>query len=213
MGTIRKGAFGGFSGKAGNLVGSSWRDIEYIKSMPKLSNKPKTQRQLEQQAKFALAVRFIQPVKIQVNVGFGSVKRGKASGFNMAIKALLDNAIVGVYPDYEIDYSRVLLAKGSLSALDGFTVTPGPLSLEISWSNDVIPTNGFVSDVLTVLVHDPLTGNFVAGPPDILRSAMSGTVALPSDWLGREVHVYMYFVSQEGGQVSNSVYGGSFTVI
>lgn len=34
MGTIKQGILGGFSGKVGNIVGASWRGIDYIRSMP-----------------------------------------------------------------------------------------------------------------------------------------------------------------------------------
>lgn len=65
MGTFRNGGNGAFSGKTGSFIGSNWSDINYIKGIPRISNKPKTQKQLEQQAKFALAVRFLRPVKLQ----------------------------------------------------------------------------------------------------------------------------------------------------
>ena len=55
MGIIRQGANGGYSGKVGSTVGSSWKGIDYIKALPKKSSKPATQAQLEQQAKFKLA--------------------------------------------------------------------------------------------------------------------------------------------------------------
>ena len=64
MGRIIKGVNGGFSGKAGNVVGSSWKSIDYIKGRSKTSNKPASQRQLKQQAKFALAVRFLGQLRI-----------------------------------------------------------------------------------------------------------------------------------------------------
>jgi len=56
MGTIRNGGNGAFSGKAGSFIGSSWRDINYIEGLSKLSTKPKCEKQLEQQAKFAMAI-------------------------------------------------------------------------------------------------------------------------------------------------------------
>ncbi len=40
MVTIRQGANGGFSGKAGSIIGTR-RDINYIKGLPRLSNTPK----------------------------------------------------------------------------------------------------------------------------------------------------------------------------
>jgi len=32
MGTIRQGALGGFSGKAGSMTGSNWKNVNYIKN-------------------------------------------------------------------------------------------------------------------------------------------------------------------------------------
>jgi hypothetical protein len=63
MGTIKQGANGGFSGKAGSVIGSSCSNISYIKGLLKLSNKPKSEMQLEQQARFAMAIRFLLPIK------------------------------------------------------------------------------------------------------------------------------------------------------
>lgn len=34
MGTIKQGILGGFSGKVGNVVGASWKGIDYIRSLP-----------------------------------------------------------------------------------------------------------------------------------------------------------------------------------
>ncbi len=36
MGTIRNGANGGFSGEAGSIIGSRWRDLNYSKGVPKV---------------------------------------------------------------------------------------------------------------------------------------------------------------------------------
>ncbi|WP_411274424.1 DUF6266 family protein, partial [Daejeonella sp.] len=91
---------GAFSGKAGSFIGSNWRDINYIKGILRISNKPKTQKQLEQQAKFALAVRFLRPVKLQVEAGFSKIKQGHTTSYNLALKQILVNAITGTYPDY-----------------------------------------------------------------------------------------------------------------
>ena len=76
MGTIRNGGNGAFSGKAGSFIGCNWSDISYMKGIPKISNKPKTLKQLEQQAKFATAIRFLRPVKMQVEEGLARSSRG-----------------------------------------------------------------------------------------------------------------------------------------
>ncbi len=213
MGTIRQGANGGFSGKAGSIIGSSWRDINYIKGLPKLSNKPKSEKQLEQQAKFALAVKFLQPVKSLMNVGFGQMRTGKATGFNMALKQLLDSAIIGTYPDYEIDLPNVFLAKGSLGDPTDIVIVTNALSLDISWSTRFDKLNRYISDEMNILVHDPLSGDFVTGPDGVLRTTGQANVEIPSEWIGRTVHIYMFYISLDGKSTSNSVYAGTTVII
>ncbi len=39
MGKFVKGLNGGFSGRAGSTVGSKWRGINYMKSLPDIRNK------------------------------------------------------------------------------------------------------------------------------------------------------------------------------
>ncbi|MDD2265168.1 MAG: DUF6266 family protein, partial [Bacteroidales bacterium] len=46
MGTIKQGILGGFSGKVGNIVGASWRGIDYIRSMPASVRNPRTVAQV-----------------------------------------------------------------------------------------------------------------------------------------------------------------------
>lgn len=213
MGSIRNGGNGAFSGKAGSFIGSSWRDINYIKGIPKLSNKPKSEKQLEQQARFALAVRFLLPVKRQLNIGFAKLKQGKATAFNTAVQHILNNAITGIYPDYEIDYQFVSFSHGGLSEPAAVTVVPGPNSLVLSWDNLVMPPNGYTDDQLTVFVYEPASNTYVMGPPNIARSLEEATVALPGHWTGKTVHIYMYYISQQTGEVSKTYYAGSETVV
>ncbi|MDP9040682.1 MAG: DUF6266 family protein [Bacteroidota bacterium] len=52
MGTIVKGILGGFSGKVGTVVGSSWKGLAVMKSVPGPRKGSPTLLQLEQQAKF-----------------------------------------------------------------------------------------------------------------------------------------------------------------
>ncbi len=213
MGRIRNGGNGAFSGKAGSFIGSSWRDINYIKGIPKLSNKPKSQKQLEQQAKFALAIQFLLPVKRQLEIGYGKVKQGRATSYNTALKQILSNAITGDYPEYEIDFPFVSFSHGALSPPEAVAVAPAPNSLLLSWDNTIMPPNGFADDVLTVFVYSTQSNTFVLGPPAVQRSSEGATVALPAHWVGSVVHIYMYYISKQTQEVSPTFYAGSETVV
>lgn len=212
MGTIRNGGNGAFSGKAGSFIGSSWRDINYMRGIPKISKKPKTLKQLEQQAKFAAAVKFLQPVKDLLNVGFGGQKQGKASGYNLAVKDVLENAISGIYPDFNIDYSKARFAKGSLAAPVGSAVIAEAGELLLSWSPDLNPFNAFIDDEVTVLIFDPASNIYLSGPIGILRVEAEMTISIPAAYLGNTVHIYMFYMSRQG-KLSNSAYVGESVVV
>ncbi|MGB4399537.1 MAG: DUF6266 family protein [Daejeonella sp.] len=171
MGRIRKGANGGFSGKAGSVVGSSWRDIDYIRGLPKLSNKPKSEKQLEQQARFALAINVLLPVKKQIDIGFCNIKQGRTTSYNLALKHMLDFAIIGIYPELVIDFSKIAFSQGRLSGVLGTTVLAEPGKIKLNWSTDVLRSTASPADLMTILVYEPESNEYVIGPPDVARSA------------------------------------------
>jgi len=211
MGRIRKGANGGFSGKAGSVVGSSWRDIDYIRGLPKLSNKPKSEKQLEQQARFALAINVLLPVKKQIDIGFGKIRQGRTTSYNIALKHMLHFAIVGIYPSLEIDFPKIAFSQGRLSGVLGTSVLAEPAKIKLSWSTDVNRSTALPGDLMTILVYEPESNEYVIGPPDVTRSASTVDITMPSDWVGITVHVYLFLVSEDQ-VVSNSSYAGSVIV-
>ena len=52
MGKIKQGILGGFKGKVGTVIGSSWNGISYMKGLPQSQKDPKTAAQLSQRNYF-----------------------------------------------------------------------------------------------------------------------------------------------------------------
>ena len=52
MGKIKQGILGGFTGKVGTVIGSSWNGIAYMKGLPQSQKDPKTAAQMRQRAFF-----------------------------------------------------------------------------------------------------------------------------------------------------------------
>ena len=211
MGIIRKGANGGFSGRAGSVVGSSWKDIDYIKGLPKKSNKPATQSQLEQQARFALAVTTLQPITTLLNVGFKGQKTGKATGYNMALQHLLSNAIKGTYPAYTVDFSKMLITKGSLAKAIGLAVATDAGSLQITWSPFTTQFGAFGDDEATGLIYNPAK-NLYLPVEGATRAEGELQIALPADFDGDTLHVFLFFTNRDGSKRSESAYAGQIVI-
>lgn len=113
MATYKKGILGVFSGKVGTVVGSSWKGISYMKSLPKASSKAPTALQIDQRLKFALISSFLKPIKSITNIGYGSVT-GNVTPANAVASYHLNNAIVGSSPNFQIDYPMVMFSRGEL---------------------------------------------------------------------------------------------------
>ena len=111
MATYSKGANGAFSGKVGSVIGSSWRSVDYLRGLPKKSSKASTEPQLAQRTRFALAARYLSPIKDILNIGFKDKQLNKITGYNAAVKIFLNQAVTGDYPDFVIDFSKVVLSK------------------------------------------------------------------------------------------------------
>lgn len=48
MGKIKQGILGGFKGKVGTVIGSSWNGIAYMRGLPQSQKDPKTATQIAQ---------------------------------------------------------------------------------------------------------------------------------------------------------------------
>jgi len=213
MGTIKNGANGGFSGKAGSVVGSRWKDISYIKGLSKNRTKPPSQLQLEQQAKFATAVKFLRPIKDMLNITYAGMKAGKSTGFNMALRQVIKSAVQGVYPDYEINYSAVVLAEGGVAIAEGSVIAAAGQKLLVSWEPEGNENGRFPEDRITVVIYDPTTNIFRNGVDDKTRADGELEVVLRSELIGRILQVYYFFTSRDGKKISPSIYAGEVTVI
>ena len=105
MGIINKGILGGFSGNVGPVVGSTWKGITYMKSLPNKKSKTSTVKQIEQQLKFALIMRFTQTMTALLELTYKAYANGMTA-FNAAFAYNIQNAVTGNSPDFEVDYQK-----------------------------------------------------------------------------------------------------------
>src|SRR5690606_5851151 len=208
MGVIRKGDNGGLKGKAGSVIGSSWKSIDYIKELYKKRTKPATEEQLMQQAKFRLQMRFLLPLKVFVRVGYGQRKTDTHTPMNVAFQDNINRVITGDYPDYALDYSQVRIAEGysgggaeSASAEDGV--------LTVTW--DTIQNELYeqqADDRVYIVLYHPGIDQFLTTPTLPQRTDGTVDIALPNHFQTGQGHVWLFTADRKGRNVSRSVYLG-----
>ncbi|MDD4439773.1 MAG: DUF6266 family protein, partial [Tissierellia bacterium] len=82
MATIKQGILGAFSGKVGSVVGSSWKGIPVMKSLPPSVANPKTAKQIEQRSRMKACTAFSQATLADVIKPLNDRFASRMSGFN-----------------------------------------------------------------------------------------------------------------------------------
>ncbi|MBN2743427.1 hypothetical protein LX69_01361 [Breznakibacter xylanolyticus] len=210
MGKFYKGILGGFSGKVGTVIGSRWKGLEYMRSKSAPRRGGFSLKQLEQQARFGLAVRFLQPLQPALAIGYRAAVR-HSTFMNKAVSDLLQYAIEGDYPDYQVAPALVRIAQGPLQAPSGCNVAVQGGRVVVTWTAPTGQLRGSEHDGVLLVALTP------GGVPcfDLLtatRGQGTASVELPTADPGAQVYVYLAFASQSCDDVSNSVVAGVITL-
>ena len=212
MGKISQGVLGGFSGKVGNVIGASWKGIDYMRIMPANVANPRTQGQVDQRSKFVTVLRFLQPMTDFLKVGFKLYAK-KMTQFNSAMSYNLLNAVTGEYPNYSVDYEKALVSRGNLSgALNPSVDSTVPGSVDISWDDNSGIGSAQETDKALLVIFNPEKGEAIFDIDGVARSASTQNLVVPTNYSGDTVQAFIGFISADGKSVSNSVYAGSLQI-
>lgn len=212
MGTINKGILGGFSGKVGNVIGGTWKGIDYMRSKSNRRKFTATQLQLEQQLKFALVVRFVQSMTALVKISFNDFAV-EQTGFNSAVSYLLKNAVAGAYPAFSLQYADVLVSRGDLPNVLAPTATAGAGSLlTFNWIENSGVGIAKSTDKALLVVYCPALNQCIYTTGSADRSAKTDSLNLAS-FAGQQVHTWIGFISENRLNVASSFYTGMVTVL
>ncbi len=213
MGKYKKGILGSFSGKVGTVIGSTWNGIDYMRSLPRPSSKAPTDLQLIHRAKFGLVTGFLKPVSNLVNMGYKSQASGM-TGYNVATADMMAAAISGIYPDFEIDYTKVLFSKGSLTpAWNVGAASANPGEIQVSWTDNTGSGTAKATDKAVILVYNPDKSAFVYNlETGAARSAAADTLILPAEFSGDTVEVWVAFMTPDKKTFSTSIHAGQIVV-
>jgi hypothetical protein len=211
MGTINKGILGGFSGKVGNVVGGTWKGIDYMRSKSNRGKFTPTQPQHAQHLKFALVIRFVQTMTGLVEISFGNFAVRK-TGFNSAVSYTLKNAVTGTYPVYTIRYDDALVSRGDLPNVLGPAVTSGANSqLTWSWTDNSGVGIAKPTDRALLVAYCPANNQCIYTTGSAARRNLTDSLNLAT-FSGEDVETWIGFISEDGQNVASSIYTGKVTV-
>ena len=126
---------------------------------------------------------------------------------------IVKNAIGGTSPNYVLDFSRVLVSRGSLTQPANTNVSEAPGKATITWTDNSGQGDAQPTDVAMPLAYDPDKGEAVFNTSAATRADQSAELNFPADLNGDTVELYIGFASADGINVANSIYLGSYAVI
>lgn len=196
MAKIRSGVLGNTRGKVAGVVGSQWKNVNYLREYVKPAN-PNTAAQQAQRAKITGAVSFCKPLVGPVFNAYTDRFQKGMSGFNRFIKTNIDQ--FGGVPGF----SAIKLTEGKLFPIDvvSSVYTTGTPDLVISWAG-ALGNNGADDDDVYAAVQDSSTELWYWPAAEVSRDTDSIAIVIPAGLNAANLESYVWAIQQQTGVVT-----------
>ena len=196
----------GLRGRLGNCVFYNLRGKSFVRIQGK-SNNPNTEKQLEMRTRFMVAIRFYQrlketPLKSVLSI---SAQGKSASGYSFYmeknLKAFRANGSIGDFSQLQFSAGKRERGRHLRGAVDerGEVVLQWSSNYSLEWEEDD-------DRLMLVVLHEKRPFS-----PEVIECSRvlrkDGLARFPmKGWDGETLHLYCFFVSPDGEQVSTSQY-------
>ena len=164
---------------------------------------PNTVKQQCQRGKFRTAAQFCKAAKPVIQNGFREYAF-KQTPVNAAMSYLLRYAVEGCAEDATLDFSKVRVSQGSLTAAMDATVDVAGSKATFSWTDNSGTGDAAGEDAAMVLAYNKDRGEAVCNVSAATRADGAAELTLPTSWDGEALAVYFAFCSEDR-RASNSI--------
>lgn len=192
------------SGTVGNVVSAKWKDIKYVRTLPrKRSADQWSDKQKAHRKCFAAVNAFAKLARESlIKPIWNNAETGRLSGYNLFIKANK--------PAFEpagelIDPRMLKMTTGDLPLpfnIEVDYIDDVKVTVDISWENaQSLEMDGGTDKLMLILFRD----GYFSGPMDTLfsRAQSYAHIELPSDYCKMEC-IYVFFKSRNADEFSDS---------
>lgn len=178
----------------------------YDRSKPK--KKEQSYGRLAVQQRLRLAMAFLHPLRSVIAESWMSQGQGnKSKAFGQALKALMQGAMEGNYPNQGIAADRVLISTGMLPIAYVEEVVFDGKALEVYFSSESTPLSVGTDEVVLV-VYSPEAGIAGRNTEVALRKHGHIKATLPPQLRSQPFHAYIFMRNARKKQFSKSIYLG-----
>lgn len=203
MAIIRSGVLGNTRGKVAGVVGSQWKDKNYLREYVKPAN-PNTAAQIVQRDLMKNCVEFCKPLVGPIFNAYTDRFRKSMSGFNYFIKQNIAEFVA--VPTL----ANVSISDGKLSPIANLAAnyedTVGAMAVTWDANNG---NNGADTDKTFWVIYDKSTGIWYVDAEETTRSTEMDTETLPVGLTFGNLNMWMMVAQYKGSivdMISNSVH-------
>lgn len=205
MASFKDSFFSKLSGKVGNVNTYILNGKQVVRANP-IPNDPKTPKQLAHRMKFALVNKGLSPLNRSIKLGH----RGDTSAYRSLVGKAYREAIVGEYPNFALDYSKIKIAEGKLQL-------PAEIKMELDDENRAVnftweakiatsQNTAKANDQINIVAFN-VKENIVDSFSGVaIRSDGKASITLPRGWNLEDTHFWVYFSSFSLQMNSGSLY-------
>ena len=204
MGKIKQGILGGFSGKVAGVVGTSWKGIAVIKSLPLSVANPKTPGQVAQRGAFSNTVAAARSLLAFLITTYWNPFAQRMSGYNRFVQENIATFTAAGFTSPENFYaSRGSLTGVVVSGTDG---AAGTDELTVEWSDNSGTGDALATDNIILVAYNETLGTWIYSDGTATRD--DGSITIPTGVLGAGdlIHSYLFSARPNLSKASDSVY-------
>lgn len=216
MSQYNQGILGPFSGKVGTVVGSFWKGRFVMRGRPTHMTNPNTPAQQAQRARFSLVSATLAPMRPVINIGFAvAADVDNVTPVNVAMQVNMEQAITGSGTSVSIDWNRFMVAGGTLLNVEAPSATAAASKkINFAWTNNAgIQSDVLDNDEVMVVAYNPTKKQAAFDTVSLFRDDQSGTLNVPSTWVGDTVQAYIFTRSADRTRCSQSQLAGAVTIL
>lgn len=205
MGIIKQGILGGFKNKVGSVVGTSWKGIAVMKSLPLSVANPRTASQVSNRNRFKACSEFASQILSPLIKPLMDRFAGQMSGYNFFCKLNKDCFENASIPDWD----NMVISKGRIikPTINSFSATGSTGTLTIA--NPQGDRYGMPTDKIYVLITEALSNTILFQGETTGTRGNQATTTISITGMSGTAAAYAVFVSYlraDGSEVSDSSY-------
>ncbi len=210
MGVIKQGILGGFSGKVANVVGSSWKGIAVLKSLPLSVANPNTAGQQAQRGAMRTIVAASRILLASLLQPYWNPFAQRMSGYNAFVKENIDTFATAGFTVFADFFSQ----RGSLLGVVVTSVVADDSdnTITINWTDNSGTADALLTDDMVITIYNATTDVWLVDAGNAQRDdatiVIANTVMVENDLL----KVYVGLARPDISKVSDSTFTAAAVV-